>query len=84
MNDTSKAVEAKYREMLMRLPPQRRFYLAAGMFSDARALVLASLQNRIPPGSTLQCELFKRFYACDFSPEEAEKIIAHLNRALVK
>jgi hypothetical protein len=36
MNDTSKAVEAKYREMLLSLPPQRRFYLAAGMFSDAR------------------------------------------------
>ncbi len=30
MNDTSKAVEAKYREMLLSLPPQRRFYLAAG------------------------------------------------------
>ncbi len=29
-------------------------------------------------------ELFKRFYACDFSPEEAEKIIAHLNQGLVK
>lgn len=50
MNDTSRAVEAKYREMLMCLSPQRRFYLAAGMFSDARALVLASLQNQTPPG----------------------------------
>jgi hypothetical protein len=82
MNDTSKAVEAKYREMLLRLPPQQRFYLAAGMFSDARALVLASLQNHIPPGSTLQCELFKRFYACDFTPEEAEKIIDHLRHGV--
>lgn len=81
MNDTCKAVEARYREMLLRLPPQQRLYLAAGMFSDARALVLASLQNRIPPGSTLKSELFKRFYACDFSPEEVEKIVAHLNHS---
>ncbi len=81
MNDTSKAVEVKYREMLLRLPPQQRLYLAAGMLSDARAMVLASLQNRVPPGSTLKGELFKRFYACDFSPEEVEKIIAHLQHS---
>ena len=81
MNDTSKTVEAKYREMLLRLSPQQRFYLTAGMFADARDLVLASLQNHIPHGSTLQCELFKRFYACDFTPEEVEKIIDHLKRS---
>ncbi len=81
MNDTSKTVDAKYREMLLRLSPQQRFYLAAGMFADARAMVVASLQNRVPLGSTLKGELFKRFYACDFTPEEVEKIIDHLKRS---
>ena len=61
MNDTDKQVETKYREMLLRLPPQQRLYLAAGMFSNTRAMVVASLENRIPPGSTLKSELFKRY-----------------------
>jgi len=80
MNDTSETVEARYRVMLLSLPPQERMRRAAAMFSDARKLVEKSIRLRHAQASAgeLKIELFKRLYACDFSEPELSAIIAHL------
>lgn len=80
MNDTDTAVEARYRAMLLSLPPQERMRRAAAMFSDARKLVEESIRLRHAQAGTdeLKIELFRRLYACDFSEPELSAIIAHL------
>ncbi|MBU1105398.1 MAG: hypothetical protein KKB51_01925 [Candidatus Riflebacteria bacterium] len=80
MNDTSMAVEIRYREMLMRLSPLQRFHMASGMFTDAKILVEESIRQQMGQitDAELKTELFKRFYACDFSETELAAITAHL------
>ena len=83
MNDTDTAIESRYREMLMRLPPQERLLRASGMFSDAKKLVEESIRQQMGQLTEVEMktELFKRFYACDFSPRELAAIIAHLAKS---
>jgi len=82
MNDTNTAVETRYREMLMRLPPRRRLEMADAMFTDAKKLVEESIrqQNGALTSIELKIEIFRRFYACDFSDHELSTIIDHLTR----
>src|SRR5262249_6805983 len=48
MNDASAAIEARYREMLMRRSGSERLKMGCSMLATARALVRASVQARDP------------------------------------
>lgn len=80
MNDTDRNIATRYREMLMSLPPGERLRCAAGMFSDAKKLVEMSIRHKQKALSEaeIKIEIFKRFYACDFSASELANIISHL------
>lgn len=78
MNDTEKEVAEIYRKMLCSLTPQRRLVMAAEMFSDCRRIVKCSLQQQSLTDQDIRLEIFRRFYAGDFTKVECEKIIAHL------
>ncbi len=78
MNDTEKEVAEIYRKMLCRLSPQKRLKMAAEMFSDCRKIVIDSLRQQNLPDQDVRLEIFKRFYASDFTKSECEQILAHL------
>ncbi len=78
MNDTEKEIAEIYRKMLCNLSPQTRLKMAAEMFSDCQKIVKDSLQQQNLPDQDIRLEIFRRFYCCDFTKVECEKIIAHL------
>lgn len=61
MNDTSIEVRRKVREMMMQRTGEERFIMGALMFDAARAMVVASLPENLPPGE-FKRRLFERFY----------------------
>jgi hypothetical protein len=79
MNDTEKKTEEVYRKMLSGLLPQKRMQMAAEMFSTARQIVIASLRQQNLTEKQIRLQLFKRFYAADFSEEEKKQILNHLS-----
>ena len=61
MIDTTPAVQAEYRALLMARPAAERFLMAVGMFDTARALVLASFPSGLS-SEEIRFRLFERFY----------------------
>ncbi|MBW2403820.1 MAG: hypothetical protein JRF42_08430 [Deltaproteobacteria bacterium] len=65
MSDTAPAIEKRYREMLMRLPPEQRLLQSCRMFSTAKRLAEVSIRStrtgRLDE-KTLRRELFLRLY----------------------
>ena len=80
MKDTSEAMEARYRELLMRRSGSERLKMGCSMLATARALARASVQARDPSvsPSSLRRELFLHFYRTDFGPSDQQKILTHL------
>jgi hypothetical protein len=80
MKDTSAAMEARYRDMLMRRSGAERLKMGCSMLATARALARASVQARDPSvsPSSLRRELFLHFYRSDFGPNDQQKILTHL------
>jgi len=78
MSDTTPAVEQRYREMLMKLPPERRLIQSCRMFTTAKRLAETSIRSTHTTGpvddDALRRELFLRFYATDV-PEGLRKIV---------
>ena len=68
MSDTAPTIEKRYREMLMRLPPEQRLLQSCRMFATAKRLAESSIRStrtgRIDE-ETLRRELFLRFYGME-------------------
>jgi len=83
MTDTPASVGAQYSEALLRQAPGRRIEMACGMFSSARALVLAG--ERLVRGDLDAREeraaLLARFYGEDLGDEERAQLEARLRAA---
>ena len=65
MSDTAPTIEKRYREMLMRLPPEQRLLQSCRMFATAKRLAESSIRSmRTGPidEETLRRELFLRLY----------------------
>lgn len=82
MNDTSREMARKYREMLLQRSGAERLKMGCSMFATVRALVIASVLAKEPLASpaTLRRALFLRFYGADFGAAERERIAAWLGR----
>ena len=80
MSDTSREVELRFRNMMMRRSPGERLAMACRMFTTARTLVLAGIAGspeELDPGE-LRGLLFRRTYGKDFSPEQIARIVSAL------
>jgi hypothetical protein len=64
MNDTSPEMMERYRAMLLARSPSERIIMAAQMFEDARAIVLASFPPNLSPDERRR-RLFARLYGDD-------------------
>ncbi len=81
MNDTPPAVDAMYRELLMRKSPAERVRMAASMHDAAKAILRAGIPADCRHNEVdLRIEVFRRFYRQDFSPEEMARIVEGLRR----
>lgn len=83
MKDTSIAMEARYREMLLSRPGEERLKMGCSMHSTARALVRASALQADPTASpsSLNKFVFLRFYGQDFDSAARSKILRALEKA---
>ena len=68
--------------MMMEKSGQERMKMWFSMFNMARGQVIASIKRNNPGIDTkdLKNEIFLRFYAQDFSPEERDKILRHISK----
>ena len=79
MNDTPPAVDAMYRELLMKKSASERLCMAASMHDAAKAIVRAGIPADCRGTEVdLRIELFRRFYRQDFSSEEMTRIVEGL------
>lgn len=80
MEDTSPEILEKMREMYQKKSPYERLQMGCSMYDLSRYLITCAILRENPNISKacLRRELFLRFYGDDFSPEEKEKIIRHL------
>jgi uncharacterized protein UPF0158 len=80
MNDTSPALEQKFRELLLQRSGAERLMMGCSMFSTARALVVASILEKDPAASPARVreQVFLRFYGHEFCAETRERIAARL------
>jgi len=77
IDDTPPEVQVELLRRYMAVSPERRIKMAASLYDAARILVSASLPALLT-GIERKIEIFRRFYASDFSPEECERICCHL------
>ena len=82
MHDTSLAMDEKMRELIRAKTPLERLEMGCSMYETSRYLVQRSILESNPSISEkdLRKELFLKFYAGDFSPEECERIAKHLQK----
>ena len=82
MNDTSPAIQRRYREMLLQRSGEERLKMGCSMHATAQTLVLASVFEVRPnaTSSELRQALFLRFYGKDFGREATAKILLALGR----
>ncbi len=80
MNDTSPMMEKKLREMIAAKDPIERLKMGCSMYQTSRYLIERAILEENPSISKLELkkEIFLKFYRDDFSPEELERIIKHL------
>ncbi len=81
MNDTSEAMEKRYRALLMERSGEERLKMGCSMFDAAKEIVRSSILNE-NPGLTareLKEKIFLRFYGLDFSESQKQRIIAQLS-----
>ncbi len=82
MRDTRPEIEKQYLEMIMEKSGQERLKMGFSMFNLARKQALTSIRTNKPTAGEeeIRKDLFSRFYAEDFSPEDQEKIIRQIGR----
>ena len=68
MSDTSSMIQERYREMLMKLPPEQRLLQSCRMFATAKRLAESSIRSKRADRideETLRRELFLRLYGTE-------------------
>ena len=77
MRDTSPEIEKQFLEMMMERTGQERLKMGFSMFNLARKQAIVSIRTNKPTAGEeeIRKDLFSRFYAEDFSPEDQEKIL---------
>ena len=80
INDTSREIERKYREMLLQRSGEERLKMGCSMHATAKALARASILHEQPDASpaTIRRALFLRFYGHEFDAQAREKILLAL------
>ena len=79
MKDTSVAMEAKFRRMLMKRSGEERLKMGCSMHAASQSLVKAGIAaNDLV---ALKRALFLRFYGDEFGPNERKNIILALRKA---
>ena len=83
MNDTSPALDERYRAKLMERTGEERLMMGCAMRDAARALMEASFLEQDPRASiaTLRKGLFLRLYGHEFDAETRTKILAAIQEA---
>jgi hypothetical protein len=83
LNDTSPEMAERFRRVLRERSGSDRVRIVSDMFEMARALVTASVKAQRPEISDadLRGEVFRRFYASDFTPEDLASIVDRLKAA---
>lgn len=80
MNDTSKEMEEKYFELLMRRSGEERLKMGASMYDTAKEIVRSSIleeSKNITPVE-LKKKIFLRFYGHEFTEVRRQKILKAL------
>lgn len=79
MNDTHPEMHKKRLEIIFRLTPEERLSQGFEMMEFAQNAVKNSIlnQNATLSETELKVEVFKRYYANDFSDKEKERIFRH-------
>ena len=82
MNDTSEAMERRYRDMLLKRSGEERLKMGYSMRAMARELVRASVLQADPAASpaTIRKILFLRFYGQDFDSATRKRIFRALEK----
>jgi hypothetical protein len=75
MNDTPKAIQALFHQLLMQRSGEERLIMGCEMFSTSRALIRSSLAGKGLSESEMAVQIFLRTYRNDFPPEVLEKIM---------
>ena len=80
MKDTSKEVESRFVEMLMKKSGQERMQFGFSMFEMARKQIIASVKMENPGADNREIKkmIFLRFYGHEFSKEEQGKILKRI------
>ena len=75
MEDTSIFVESLFLEIMMKGSGQERLKMGFPMFDMARRQVIESIKEGNPNAgmNDIKKEIFLRFYAQEFSPEDRER-----------
>lgn len=81
MEDTSRELYSKQREIFLSHSLQKRFMMGIDMMEAGWKLAESSFKNEDPEISAidLKIKVFKRMYSQDFSEAEINKIIAFFN-----
>lgn len=82
MDNTSKEMTKKIKEICQSMSPSERMLMGASMTAAYRRFVKLAILESNPQitEAALRQELFLKFYGDDFTPEERVKILAHLDR----
>lgn len=80
MNDTSPEMAEQFRRVLRDRSGSDRVRMVSDMFEMARALIIASIKAQQPDISEgeLRAQVFRRFYASDFTSEDLAVIVDRL------
>ncbi len=83
MNDTSPEMEKRYMEVWKKIAPAKRFRMGREMFSAAKELAMAGIRKELgrDDPKEMRRRLFLRFYGSDFTTEESDRILRHIERA---
>ena len=84
MTDTSPEMNARYLEMWRKIAPAERMRMGCEMFSAAKELAMAGIRRELGRDDPreMRRRLFVRFYGADFTPEETERILRHLDKTV--
>jgi hypothetical protein len=80
MDDTPPEIYAKMNELYQKKTAEERFRMSFSMMRTARYFILRAILEENPNISKagLKRELFLRLYKDDYTDEEKEKIVKHL------
>jgi len=78
MKDTTDAMSARYRDLLMARPGVERLRMGCDMFDTARALLRSAVASGDSPSA--RSAVFLRTYGADFDAPTRERILSALGR----